>query len=92
MHRHAATNDRMPITTSPRTEEQEPGRLVTREQITAAVWPANGAGSSNTVTVHIQRLRTRLGDDLHPARIIQTVRKKGYRLVPPPRRSRTAVT
>jgi DNA-binding response OmpR family regulator len=61
-------------------------RLVTREQIIAAVWPNNGAGSSNTVNVHIQRLRARLGDDPHSSRIIQTVRKKGYRLVPPRRR------
>jgi DNA-binding response OmpR family regulator len=67
-------------------------RLVTREQIIAAVWPNNGAGSSNTVNVHIQRLRARLNDDPHNARIIQTVRKKGYRLVPPPRRKRSATT
>jgi DNA-binding response OmpR family regulator len=65
-------------------------RLVTREQIIAAVWPGNGAGTSNTVNVHIQRLRARLGDDLHRSNIIQTVRKRGYRLVPPPRRKRSA--
>ena len=67
-------------------------RLVTREQIIAAVWPTNGAGSSNTVNVHIQRLRARLGDDPHKSHIIHTVRKKGYRLVPPPRRKRSATT
>jgi DNA-binding response OmpR family regulator len=67
-------------------------RVVTREQIIAAVWPASGAGSSNTVNVHIQRLQARLGDDPHNSRIIQTVRKKGYRLVPPPRRKRSGTT
>jgi DNA-binding response OmpR family regulator len=71
---------------------QNANRLVTRDQIIGAVWPNNGAGSSNTVNVHIQRLRTRLGDDPHKAEIIQTIRKKGYRLVPPPRRKRGAAT
>jgi DNA-binding response OmpR family regulator len=69
---------------------QNADRVVTREQIIATVWPDNGAGSSNTVNVHIQRLRSRLGDDPHESRIIQTVRKKGYRLVPPPNRRRTS--
>ena len=67
-------------------------RLVTREQIVAAVWPTNGAGSSNTVNVHIQRLRARLGDDPHRAQIIQTIRKRGYRLVPPPSRRKRGPT
>jgi DNA-binding response OmpR family regulator len=40
---------------------------------------------SNTITVHIQRLRSRLGED---PEIIQTVRRLGYRLVPPPRRAK----
>jgi DNA-binding response OmpR family regulator len=71
---------------------QNADRVVTREQIVAAVWPDNGAGSSNTVNVHIQRLRARLGDDPHKSEIIQTVRKKGYRLVPPPRRKRSSTT
>ena len=36
-------------------------RVVTREQIRDAVW--GGAPGSNTITVHVQRLRQRLGDD-----------------------------
>lgn len=57
-------------------------RVVTREQIRAAVW--NGAPGSNTITVHVQRLRQRLGDDQHDPKIILTVRGVGYRFVPPP--------
>ena len=61
-------------------------RIVTRDQIRAALWGGNERDASNTITVHIQRLRNRLGDDRHKPTIIQTVRRVGYRLVPPPLR------
>jgi DNA-binding response OmpR family regulator len=57
-------------------------RVVTREQIRDSVW--GSAPGSNTITVHIQRLRQRLGDDQVDPHIILTVRGVGYRLVPPP--------
>jgi DNA-binding response OmpR family regulator len=57
-------------------------RVVTREQIREAVW--GGAPGSNTITVHVQRLRHRLGDDQENPQLILTVRGVGYRLVPPP--------
>jgi DNA-binding response OmpR family regulator len=56
-------------------------RVVTREQIRDAVW--GGVPGSNTITVHVQRLRHRLGDDQHNPSMILTVRGVGYRLVPP---------
>jgi DNA-binding response OmpR family regulator len=56
-------------------------RVVTREQIREAVW--GGAPGSNTITVHVQRLRHRLGDDQENPKMILTVRGVGYRLVPP---------
>jgi DNA-binding response OmpR family regulator len=59
-------------------------KLVTREQIYDAVWGGSAAGASNTLTVHIKRLRARLGDDQGDPRIILTVRGLGYRFVPPP--------
>jgi DNA-binding response OmpR family regulator len=58
-------------------------RVVTREQIRDSVW--GGSPGSNTITVHVQRLRQRLGDDHVDPRMILTVRGVGYRLVPPPR-------
>jgi len=61
---------------------RHPDRIVTRKQIHDIVW--RGAPGSNTITVHVQRLRHRLGDDQHHPRIILTVRGVGYRLVPPP--------
>jgi DNA-binding response OmpR family regulator len=56
-------------------------RVVTREQIRNTVW--GGVPGSNTITVHVQRLRHRLGDDQVNPRMILTVRGVGYRLVPP---------
>jgi DNA-binding response OmpR family regulator len=56
-------------------------RVVTREQIRDSVW--GGVPGSNTITVHVQRLRQRLGDDQVDPRMILTVRGVGYRLVPP---------
>ncbi|MQA87840.1 MAG: response regulator [Streptosporangiales bacterium] len=58
-------------------------RIVTRDQIREIVWGGGGGDLSNTISVHIRRLRYRLGDDLHDPQIIQTVRGLGYRLVPP---------
>jgi DNA-binding response OmpR family regulator len=59
------------------------GRVVSRQQILEAVW--GGQPGSNTVTVHVQRLRQRLGDDRDDPQMILAVRGVGYRLVPPPR-------
>jgi DNA-binding response OmpR family regulator len=59
-------------------------RVVTRDQIYDAVWGGAGGDASNTLTVHINRLRKRLGDDHGDPQIIVTVRGLGYRFVPPP--------
>jgi DNA-binding response OmpR family regulator len=59
-------------------------RVVTRDQIYDAVWGGAGGDASNTLTVHINRLRKRLGDDQGDPQIIVTVRGMGYRFVPPP--------
>jgi two-component system, OmpR family, phosphate regulon response regulator PhoB len=58
-------------------------RLLTRDDIWAAVWGGPGGEASNTLTVHIKRLRARLGDDQSDLRIILTIRGLGYRFVPP---------
>ena len=58
-------------------------RVVTRQQILDTVW--GSSPGSNTITVHVQRLRQRLGDDQVNPNVILTVRGVGYRLVPPPR-------
>ncbi|HEY6593100.1 MAG TPA: response regulator transcription factor [Asanoa sp.] len=58
-------------------------RLLTRDEIWAALWGGPASHASNTLTVHIKRLRARLGDDQSDPRIILTVRGLGYRFVPP---------
>jgi DNA-binding response OmpR family regulator len=63
-------------------------RVVTREQLHERVWKEPVRAASNTLTVHIRRLRQRLGDDQRHPRIIITVRGIGYRLIPPGTRSR----
>jgi DNA-binding response OmpR family regulator len=63
-------------------------RVVTRDQIRESVW--GGVPGSNTITVHIQRLRQRLGDDQLNPSLILTVRGMGYRLVPPTRTARSS--
>lgn len=60
------------------------GRVVTRQQIVRLIW--GGEDASNSVNVHIRRIRAHLGDDPQRPRTIVTVRGMGYRLDPPPAR------
>ncbi|MFI7024931.1 DNA-binding response regulator [Micromonospora sp. NPDC049900] len=57
-------------------------RTVTREQLLTAVWGGVPDDSSNTLTVHIKRLRRRLALDGDRPPVIVTVRGLGYRFVP----------
>lgn len=60
-------------------------RVLTQEQIYSTVWGQPSGHRSNTLAVHIKRLRVRLGDNLENPHIIKTVRGVGYRLIPPSR-------
>ncbi|MBC6458591.1 response regulator transcription factor [Actinomadura sp. HBU206391] len=57
-------------------------RVVARRQIQTHVWRTDTA-NTNTISVHIRRLRERLGDDPENPTIILTVRGVGYRLACP---------
>lgn len=59
-----------------------PGRVVTREELESAVWSGTVVGY-DAVTGAIQKLRRALQDDPRQPRIIETLSKKGYRLVAP---------
>lgn len=63
-------------------------RVVTREQIYETIWGGMSTDASNTLAVHIKRLRERLEDDRKNPQIIFTVRGVGYRLIPPRKGSR----
>lgn len=57
-----------------------PGRVLTRSMIEEHVWGYEYGGLSNTVDVHIKRLRRKLDRADEPS-LIQTIRGAGYRLV-----------
>jgi DNA-binding response OmpR family regulator len=56
---------------------QRADQVVTRSDILARVWGMNFDPESNIIEVHISRLREKLGPH---AKMIETVRGKGYRL------------
>ncbi|MGZ5365762.1 MAG: winged helix-turn-helix transcriptional regulator [Mycobacterium sp.] len=56
------------------------GRVASSGQISAAVW--GHATDTNTVAVHIKRLRAKLGADIDHGPFIRTIRGVGYRLTP----------
>jgi DNA-binding response OmpR family regulator len=58
-------------------------RVLTPDEIYSTVWAQPGGRRSNTLVVHIRRLRARLGDDQENPHIIKNVRGVGYRLIPP---------
>jgi DNA-binding response OmpR family regulator len=57
-----------------------PGRVFSRDQLMEAVWEYPFFTDTSTVTVHIRRLRAKLGDDPAEPRHIETVWGVGYRL------------
>src|SRR5256885_6540169 len=57
-----------------------PGQVVGREALLAQVWPGVVVGDDSLTQVII-KLRKALGDDPERPTYIQTVTKKGYRLV-----------
>jgi DNA-binding response OmpR family regulator len=57
------------------------GRAVTREELLTRVWGLDTRGlATRTIDMHIARLREKLGEDPDAARIVVTVRSKGYML------------
>ena len=58
-----------------------PGKLFTRNALLEEIWNITGEYiSDNTLTVHIKRLREKLGDDAQDPQLIRTVRGMGYKL------------
>jgi DNA-binding winged helix-turn-helix (wHTH) protein len=57
-----------------------PGRLVYKEELLDALWPATHVTSS-VLAGCIRELRRALGDDARAARFIETAYRRGYRFV-----------
>jgi DNA-binding response OmpR family regulator len=58
---------------------QHPGRVFTRSELLDAVWGYSHDGYDHTVNSHINRLRSKLGDERTDAGFIHTVWGVGYR-------------
>jgi len=56
------------------------GSVISREEILSAVWPKVVVGD-DTLTQAIIKLRKALGDDAQSPRYIETIPKRGYRLI-----------
>jgi DNA-binding response OmpR family regulator len=56
------------------------GKVASSEEISRAVW--GRASDTNTVAVHVKRLREKLGNDPEHGEFIRTIRGAGYRLAP----------
>jgi TolB-like protein/DNA-binding winged helix-turn-helix (wHTH) protein/Tfp pilus assembly protein PilF len=61
---------------------QRPGDVLSREELEARVWAGRVVGY-DALSSAIIKLRKVLGDDPHRPRYIETISKKGYRLIAP---------
>lgn len=62
---------------------RHPDRVLTREALVERVWGYAYLGDSRLVDMAIKRLRSKIGDDPHDPRYIETVRGVGYRFIGP---------
>lgn len=62
---------------------RNPGRAFSRMDLLEEVWGYRHDGYSHTVNTHINRLRTKLGDDPSNPRFIRTIWGHGYSFVHP---------
>jgi DNA-binding winged helix-turn-helix (wHTH) protein len=62
---------------------ERPGRVVTKDELFAAVWPETAVGDAALVTC-IQELRKALRDDARRPRYIETLHRRGYRFIGKP--------
>jgi DNA-binding response OmpR family regulator len=59
-----------------------PRRVFSRDQLMESVWGYAAALDTGTVTVHVQRLRSKIEQDARRPRHLETVWGVGYRFVP----------
>lgn len=61
---------------------ENPGRLVTREDLRTALWPSNSyVDFDQGLNRAINKLREALGDSAESPRLIETIAKRGYRFI-----------
>jgi DNA-binding winged helix-turn-helix (wHTH) protein/tetratricopeptide (TPR) repeat protein len=63
---------------------ERPGEVVTREEIQRRLWPDDTVVEfENAVNAAIKKLRIALGDSAEEPRYVETLRRRGYRLMVP---------
>jgi TolB-like protein/DNA-binding winged helix-turn-helix (wHTH) protein/Tfp pilus assembly protein PilF len=63
---------------------ERPGELVTREELRQKIWPSDTfVDFDHSVNTAIAKLRHALGDDAETPRLIETLPRRGYRLIVP---------
>ncbi len=62
---------------------RHPGEVISQEDLLEHVWSAYTNPLSNTIRVHIQSLRKKLGEDSSSQQYIATVIGGGYRFLKP---------
>jgi TolB-like protein/DNA-binding winged helix-turn-helix (wHTH) protein/Tfp pilus assembly protein PilF len=63
---------------------QRPAEVVTREEIQQKLWPANTfVDFEHSINTAVNKLREALGDDSENPRFIETLPRRGYRLIAP---------
>jgi DNA-binding winged helix-turn-helix (wHTH) protein len=60
----------------------QPGELVTREEIKRLLWPGSGQDLDHSLDVLVNRLRRILGDSGKTPQYIGTVPRRGFRFLP----------
>src|SRR5215831_20748469 len=65
---------------------EHPGEVVTREELRRRIWPNEAFGDfDHAVNVAVGKLRIALGDSAEAPRVIETLHRRGYRLIVPVR-------
>ena len=59
---------------------EQPGQLVTKEELLEAVWPDTHVSEAG-LKDYIQEIRKALGDEARTPRFIETVHRRGYRFI-----------
>jgi eukaryotic-like serine/threonine-protein kinase len=71
---------------------ERPGEVVTREEIQRRLWPDDTVVEfENAVNAAIKKLRISLGDSAEEPRYVETLRRRGYRLMVPVERISSGV-
>lgn len=60
---------------------ENPNKIISRERLYEQVWGEDSVGCDNTVMVHIRHIREKIEDDPTNPKLLQTVKRLGYRLV-----------